>query len=142
MGPPLSHAKAEWALDPGPCFVWEGNLTPVVLSLWEVCVGSEGSEGQEQRARSREHGSSTSIVGQLYHHPMRLLSYQPAPPARVWLWLWIYHEAGSFARVPNPNADRARPSSCGCAKTEGEQTPLLPPHTLLSDGLAGPTRCG
>lgn len=72
---------------------------------------------------------STSIVGQLYHRPMRLLPYQPAPPARVWLWLWIYHEAGSFPREPSPNTDRARPSSCGCAKAEGEQTPLLPPHT-------------
>lgn len=43
MGPPLSHAKANWALDPGPCFVLEGNLTPVVLALWEVCGSRESS---------------------------------------------------------------------------------------------------
>lgn len=79
MGPPLSHAKTDWALDPGPCLVWEGNLTPVVLALWEVCGSSR--EG------------STSIVGQLYHYLMRLPSYQPfAPLAR--LWVWIYLEAG------------------------------------------------
>lgn len=51
MGPPLSHAKTNWALDPGPCFVWEGNLTPVVLNplgtLWEQ---------REQGAGSREQG--------------------------------------------------------------------------------------
>lgn len=72
MGPPLSLAKTDWALDPGPCFVWEGNLTPVVLnplgSLWEQ---------REQGAGSRE--GSTSIVGQLYHYLMRLPSYQPFP---------------------------------------------------------------
>lgn len=51
MGPPLSHAKSSWALDPGPCFVWEGNLTPVVLTLWEVLW-----EQREQAARCRVQG--------------------------------------------------------------------------------------
>lgn len=53
MGPPLSRAKTDWALDPGPCFVWEGNLTPVVLTLWDVC-GSSDSSGS---SRSREQGA-------------------------------------------------------------------------------------
>lgn len=53
MGPPLSHAKASWALDPRPCFVWEGNLNPVVLALWEVW---EQREQREQGALCREQG--------------------------------------------------------------------------------------
>lgn len=52
MGPPLSHAKSNWALDPGPCFVWEGNLTPVVLTLWEVLW-----EQREQAASSKVQGA-------------------------------------------------------------------------------------
>lgn len=61
MGPPLSLAKTNWALDPGPCFVWEGNLTPVVLALWEVCGSSESQEQGAGKARPQLLGNSITI---------------------------------------------------------------------------------
>lgn len=87
MGPPLSHAKADWALDPGPCFVWEGNLTPVVLTLWEVCG--------RRRARSRGQGRldlNCWATLSLSDEASALSAFPP--PAR--LWVWIYLEAGYF----------------------------------------------
>lgn len=63
MGPPLSRAKTDWALDPGPCFVWEGNLTPVVLTLWEACGSSVRASSEEQGAgRARPQLLGNSII--------------------------------------------------------------------------------